>query len=76
MRGELSCSSAWKVARTVAHGKTNVRARPNTHSQVVARLDPGAVILVQRAQGDWWRAKSRNGDRFEGYIREDRLALQ
>lgn len=69
-------SSAWKVARTVAHGKTNVRARPSTRSQVVARLDPGAVILVQRAQGDWWRAKSRNGDRFEGYIREDRLALQ
>jgi hypothetical protein len=69
-------ASGWRVARTVAHGRTNVREHPDIRSAVVAHLDPGAVILVQRAGRDWWRAKSRNGDRFEGYIREDRLSLQ
>jgi hypothetical protein len=67
---------AWKEARTSAAGRTNVRAGPNIRSAIVAKLDPGAVILVQRAGGDWYRAKARNGPKFEGYIREDRLVVK
>lgn len=66
----------WKTARTIASGRTNVRARPNLHSAVVAQLNPGAVILVQSTGGAWWRAKSRTGAKFEGYIRGDRLVVK
>jgi hypothetical protein len=67
---------AWIVARTTSAGRTNVRAEPNTHSAIVAKLDPGAVIFVQHAGGDWYRAKARNGPKFEGYIRDDRLVVK
>src|SRR5262249_44155233 len=67
---------AWIVARTTSAGRTNVRAEPNTHSAIVAKLDPGAVIFVQRSGGDWYRAKARNGPKFEGYIRDDRLVVK
>ena len=53
-----------------------MRAEPNTHSTIVITLDPGAVILVQAAGGDWYRAKGRSGVPFEGYIREDRLVVK
>ena len=59
----------------VAHGKTNVRARPTLHSAVVAHIDPGDVILAQPTGGEWWRVKSRRGT-FEGYVREDRLVVK
>jgi hypothetical protein len=65
----------WRTAQTIASGKTNVRAGPNVHSAVVARLNPGAVILVQSTGGEWWRAKSRTGAKFEG-IREDRPVVK
>ena len=68
--------SAWKTARTIASGATNVRAGPNVHSAIVARLNPGAVVFVQSTGGEWWRAKSRGGTKFEGYIREDRLVIK
>jgi hypothetical protein len=71
-----SSAPAWKTARTIASGKTNVRAGPNVHSAIVARLDPGAVVLVQSTGGEWWRAKSRSGTKFEGYIRGDRLVIK
>jgi hypothetical protein len=74
-RGEGQ-SSTWKTARTIASGKTNVRAGPNVHSAIVARLNPGAVILVQSTGGEWWRVKSRTGAKLEGYIREDRLVVK
>jgi hypothetical protein len=75
-RGKADDGSAWKTARTSARGTTNVRAGPNLHSAVVARLDPGAAILVQSTGGAWWRAKARSGRKFEGYIREDRLVIR
>jgi Bacterial SH3 domain len=75
-RGKSDEGSAWKTARTVASGATNVRAGPSLHSAVVARLDPGAVILVQSTGGAWWRARARSGRKFEGYIREDRLVIR
>lgn len=65
----------WKTVRVVAHGRTNVRAHPTLHSEVVAHIDPGDLVFAQRAQGDWWRVKSRRGA-FEGYVREDRLAVK
>ena len=67
---------AWKSARTVATGATNVRAAPNLHSAVVVRLDSGARILVLATGTEWWRAKSRTGHKFEGYIRADRLVFE
>ncbi|HXZ48482.1 MAG TPA: hypothetical protein VEG27_05640 [Usitatibacter sp.] len=71
-----AAAPAWRTARTVAGGHTNVRAAPSVHSAIVIRLDPGALVLVEPAGGVWWRAKSRGGTRFEGFIREDRLVLK
>lgn len=67
---------AWRTARTTSRGKTNVRSAPTTQSGVVIELDPGAVILVQRTSGEWWRAKASKGAAFEGYIRQDRLVFK
>jgi hypothetical protein len=66
----------WRTAHVGSSGKTNVRARPKLQSPIVAQLDPGAVILVQRTAGDWWRAKPRAGAAFDGYIRQDRLVFK
>jgi SH3-like domain-containing protein len=66
----------WQTARVVSTGKTNVRADPRINSAIVAHLDPGAVILVQRASGEWWRARPSRGAAFEGYIRRDRLVFK
>jgi hypothetical protein len=66
----------WKAARTIASGRTNVRAAPNLDSRAVVQLDPGARILVQPASAPWWKVKPVNGAGFAGYIREDRFALE
>jgi hypothetical protein len=66
----------WKTARTVSSGKTNVRARPALDSALVVQLAPGATVLVQKAGGEWWRAKASAGEAFEGYIRKDRLVFK
>jgi SH3-like domain-containing protein len=66
----------WRTARVISSGKTNVRAAATLQSAVVAQLDPGAIVLVQRMGGEWWRAKSSAGAAFEGYIREDRLVFK
>ncbi|HXS51476.1 MAG TPA: SH3 domain-containing protein [Usitatibacter sp.] len=70
-----SAKDGWKTIRVVAHGKTNVRARPTLHAQVVAHIDPGDLVFAQPTGGEWWRVKSRRGT-FEGYVREDRLVLK
>ena len=67
----------WKNARIVATGgRTNVRARPSIDSPIVTQLDPGALVLVQATDTDWWKAKPRAGEGFSGYIRQDRLSFQ
>jgi SH3 domain-containing protein len=66
----------WRTARTTPRGKTNVRSGPSLQSAVVAELDPGAVVLVERTSGEWWRAKASKGAPFEGYIRQDRLVFR
>ena len=66
----------WKPSRTVASGKTNVRARPSIDAAVVTRLHPGAVLLAQPAGGDWWKVKPSAGPPFEGFIRQDRLVFK
>ena len=68
-----AAAESWKPARTIAKGRTNVRASPDLDSAVVIRLDPGARVLVQPSSGDWWKAKPATGEKFRGYIREDRL---
>jgi hypothetical protein len=67
----------WATARVVAEGRTNVRAKPNLHSALVIRLDPGDVVLIQRSAAEWLRAKSQPRAKvpFEGYIRRDRLVM-
>lgn len=67
---------SWRSVRTIPRGKTNVRAQPNTSSPVVVQLDPGAMVTVQPAEGDWWRARSSGKLTFDGYIRSDRLVLK
>jgi hypothetical protein len=66
----------WRMARVVASGKTNVRAAPSVEAAIVAQLAPGSPVRVQRATGDWWRAKPAKGEGFDGYIRQDRLLLR
>ncbi len=66
----------WQTARTTSNGKTNVRAGPTLQSAVVGQLFPGAVVLVQRTESDWWRARVAGGAKLEGYIREDRLVFK
>lgn len=66
----------WRTVRTISAGKTNVRARPSTDSPLVVQLAPGALVTVKLAEGDWWRARSSGGRKFDGYIRSDRLVLK
>jgi hypothetical protein len=66
----------WRTTRTTSKGKTNVRSAPTLQSAVVIELAPGAVVLVERASGEWWRAKASKGAAFEGYIRQDRLVFK
>lgn len=65
----------WKPARTVRGSRTNVRAAPRIDGAVVKQLESGTRLLVQRAEGEWWRVKPAKGAGFSGYIREDRLAF-
>lgn len=67
----------WKTARTLAQGRTNLRAGPGLNNPIVAELPPDVTVLVQPTGTDWWKAKSP-GPRasFEGYIRQDRLVFK
>lgn len=71
-----STDAAWKAARTIASGRTNVRGRPAVDAPLVVQLHPGEPVLVQPAGGDWWRARPFAGAKFEGYIRGDRLVFR
>lgn len=66
---------AWRRARVVGAGKTNVRAGPSLQSAVVAQVPAGSAVMVQATQSEWWRAKATRGGGFSGYIRQDRLAF-
>jgi hypothetical protein len=70
-----SADGSWKTARTITGGRTNVRSGPGLDSPVVAHLDPGVLIFVQPAPGDWWKARARLGAGFIGYVRQDRLVF-
>jgi uncharacterized protein YgiM (DUF1202 family) len=75
-RGARSADVAWKPARTIAKGRTNVRSAASLDSSVVVQLAPGARILVQRTSTEWWKVKPRSGAGFSGYIRQDRVAFE
>jgi hypothetical protein len=68
--------AAWKRARTVSSGRTNVRARPAVNSPLVVQLHPGTPVLVQPANGNWWRVGPSAGAKSGGYVREDRLVFK
>jgi hypothetical protein len=72
---KATAAESWKPARTIAKGRTNVRAAPDLDSAVVIRLEPGAKVLVQQSSGDWWKAKPATGEKLHGYIRQDRLVF-
>ena len=74
--GQPPPAAPWKPARTIAKGRTNVRAAGRLDSRLVIQLDPGATLLAQRTSTDWWKVKPRIGAGFSGYIREDRLAFE
>lgn len=69
-------NEGWQSARTTTGGRTNVRASPSVGSALVDTLDPGTAVLVKKASGDWWMAKSASGVPFEGFIRRDRLVFR
>jgi hypothetical protein len=67
---------SWKIARTVAQGKTNVRAGPGIDSRAVVQLPPGARIEAQLAVAPWWKVRPLSRKGFSGYVREDRLVFE
>ena len=67
---------AWRRARTIAAGRTNIRSAPAVSSRLAGQLPPGSPILAQPASGDWWKVRPRSGAAFGGYIREDRLVFE
>mgnify|MGYP005805899655 CR=1 FL=1 len=69
-------AAVWKRARTIAKGRTNVRAAASANSPLVVKLRPGAALLAQRTSTDWWKVKPRAGAGFSGYIRQDRLVFE
>jgi hypothetical protein len=74
--GEKPPAAAWKPARTIAKGQTNVRADARLESPLVVKLGPGTKLLVQPTGTDWWKVKPGSGERFSGYIRKDRLVFE
>ncbi|HSS26860.1 MAG TPA: hypothetical protein VLL50_02835 [Usitatibacter sp.] len=70
-----SSAAAWKRARTVAKGHTNVRAAGNLEGALVTQLPPGMPVLVQPAEGDWWHVKPRSGNAYQGFVRRDRFVF-
>jgi hypothetical protein len=66
----------WREARSIPTGKTNVRGGPSLQGRIVAELHPGSVVLVQRTDTEWWRARPNKGTAWEGYIRQDRLVFK
>ncbi|MCL4689944.1 MAG: hypothetical protein KJ007_15385 [Burkholderiales bacterium] len=71
-----SAADAWRRARTIAAGRTNIRSAPAVSSRLAGQLPPGSPILAQPVSGDWWKVKPRSGAGFAGYIREDRLVFE
>ena len=71
-----SAADAWRRARTIAAGRTNIRSAPAVSSRLAGQLPPGSPILAQPASGNWWKVKPRSGAGFAGYIREDRLVFE
>lgn len=71
-----AADGGWQRARTVAKGKSNVRASRSLDSAVVTALPPGMPVLVQPGEGDWWGVKPRSGSAFHGYLRRDRFVLE
>lgn len=71
-----AAAAAWRRARTVAKGRTNVRAAASVDSPLVIALAPGMPVLAQRTSTDWWAVKPRSGSDFSGYIRGDRLVFE
>lgn len=66
----------WRRARTIARGRTNVRAAASVDSPQVVMLAPGTPLLAQRTSTDWWAVKPRSGSAFSGFVREDRLVFE
>lgn len=75
-QGAAPATSAWQPARTIAKGRSNLRAAASVDSALVIKLDPGTKVLVRRAANSWWEVKPRRGAGFRGYVREDRLVFE
>lgn len=72
----VTAAADWRRARTIAKGRTNVRAAASVDSRLVVALAPGMPLLAQRASADWWAVKPRSGSGFGGFIRGDRLVFE
>jgi len=75
-KGAPSGDAQWKRARTIAKGRTNIRATDGLNSAVVTQLPPGVRILVQETSAEWWKVKSGGRASFSGYIRKDRVVFE
>lgn len=72
---KAAADADWKSARTIATGRTNVRASASTDARIVVILNPGQPLLAQPSGGEWYRVKPTSGNAFAGYIRQDRLVF-
>jgi hypothetical protein len=72
----VAAAADWRRARTIAKGRTNVRAAASVESPLVVALAPGMPVLAQRASADWWAVRPRSGSGFSGFIRGDRLVFE
>ncbi len=67
----------WKAARTVASGRTNLRAGPSAKTAVAAQLPADVSVLARSAGNGWWHVRPPPGRaKFDGYVREDRLVFK
>lgn len=73
--GRPVAATDWKPARTIAKGRTNVRAAASVDSPLVVQLNPGTPLQVQSTGTDWWKVRPKSGAGFAGYIRQDRLVF-
>ena len=54
-------------------GFVNIRAKPDTDSEVVLKIQEDEFVVCEPAESDWWRVKDFFGN--EGYMQKSRIRL-
>ncbi|MGD1898938.1 MAG: SH3 domain-containing protein [Phormidesmis sp.] len=64
-----------EVAATVVDpdGYTNIRAKKDIESQIISRVNAGAIVYTIPQNGEWWPVRTQSDK--HGYIHESRVTL-